>query len=142
MARTYGPVLNTIGANPYNSAKNIEPEFFQCELCDRRIPSKNWQQHKVSKKHRAYEDEERRGKDNKENGPSNGDSGFSDTFGTGGDSWGGDSSVNPSDAPPSDAQGGWGATDDGNDGFSGVTRGAGNRACYGCGEEGHTKREW
>ncbi|KAL1612877.1 hypothetical protein SLS60_001107 [Paraconiothyrium brasiliense] len=123
MARVGGPVLNTIGANPYNPARTVPPDFFQCELCDRKIPSKNWGEHKVSKKHRAYEDKSRRDKD-KENGASTGDS--SGNFNSADDFSG--------------AQDTWCQIDGGNDDAGAATRGTG-RGCHGCGEEGHIKRD-
>lgn len=58
-----GPVYNTIGANPYPPARDKDPDVFICEICDRRIGSKDWTAHKNSKKHRANEDELRRSKD-------------------------------------------------------------------------------
>lgn len=127
MPRKAAPVLNTIPTNPYNNAKDVPPDFYTCERCHRTIPSKNWPEHKNSKKHRALEDEERRSKD-KEN--------FSSTepvdngFGSGGDT-----------SEPTATQDSWGSIE-GDNTFGGATRGGGGRACHGCGDEGHIKRDW
>jgi hypothetical protein len=119
MARTYGAGLNTIGVNPYPPCKEKAPDFFECELCHRSIPSKHWPEHKNSKKHRAKEDEERRGK-SKENFNSTGNTGYV-VEGFGG------------------LEGAWvQATPD----LGGGSRGADDRACHGCNEVGHIKRDW
>ncbi|KAF9729066.1 hypothetical protein PMIN01_12756 [Paraphaeosphaeria minitans] len=117
MARTFGPALNTIGDNPYASARHKKPDFHTCKACDRTISSKDWAAHNSSKKHFACEDEMRR------------------------------AAKKPVDtkSPAMDkeanivsfAQGAW-KQDDG----APYLRGDETDVCYGCGESGHFKREW
>ncbi|KAL5397564.1 hypothetical protein PMIN03_002143 [Paraphaeosphaeria minitans] len=116
MARTFGPALNTIGDNPYASARHKKPDFHTCKACDRTISSKDWAAHNSSKKHFACEDEMRR------------------------------AAKKPVDtkSPAMDkeanivsfAQGAW-KQDDG----APYLRGDETDVCYGCGESGHFKRE-
>lgn len=129
--------MNSIGVNPYNKPKAIVAQFTECELCHRVIPTKNWGEHERSKKHNKAKDEERRAKDNlfsvdhftSTAGPDGDDLSGAGDWGTG---------------PPTGQDDGWGSAAAGNNDFgSGMQGGGGGgRACYGCGEEGHTKRDW
>ncbi|KAK7181841.1 hypothetical protein DPSP01_002429 [Paraphaeosphaeria sporulosa] len=114
MARTFATVLNTIGTNPYPPARDKEPDVFICEICDRRIGSKDWAAHKNSKKHRACEDELGRAKDVVDTKyPATDKKGNDDAFDQG--AW------NQDDGAP-------------------YLRGGDSRTCNGCGEVGHIKR--
>ncbi|KAJ4309024.1 hypothetical protein N0V94_009119 [Neodidymelliopsis sp. IMI 364377] len=136
-----------MASNPYNRPKEQIPRITLCELCDKSLNTKDWNAHKNSKKHRAAEAGEL-AKD-KTKVDSNGFDGFSgdatgfnpqagfevtDTGATN-DGWG-----------ASDTNG-WGSTGGLNDGFGSSNYGnktgggGGDRACFGCGETGHTKRE-
>jgi len=38
-------------SNPYHGAKEIIPEWTECEACNRKLKSKDWNNHRISKKH-------------------------------------------------------------------------------------------
>lgn len=128
MARS-GAVLNTIPANPYQPAKDIQPTNTECETCKRTIPTKNWGEHARSKRHQKAADEQRRAKDKENTGTYE-----AHYTGDGG----------PVGGATSDEGGQWASSDPVDGGFgSGPSGGGGNRgACYGCGEVGHNKRDW
>ncbi|KAF1974139.1 hypothetical protein BU23DRAFT_118180 [Bimuria novae-zelandiae CBS 107.79] len=149
MARGFDLASNSIGANPYPKPKEVVPEFTACEVCKRTIPTKNWSEHKGSKKHRKAEDEERRGKD-KENFASYGGvdgvtsiDGADHWGGGGGDTW----ATNETDSGGAVQGGGsgracYGCGEEGHQKRDcPKSSGGGGRACYGCGEEGHQKRD-
>lgn len=128
-------------SNPYNRPKEQIPRITVCELCDRSLNTKDWNAHKNSKKHRAAEDAEKA----KENAHVN-SNGF--------DGFGGEASgFTPEagfDLPSTDSgNGGWGSSggfnignDFGSSNYGNKTSGGGgDRACFGCGETGHTKRD-
>ncbi|KAJ4350794.1 hypothetical protein N0V95_004406 [Ascochyta clinopodiicola] len=133
-------------SRPYNQAKQRLPGKTLCELCDKVLDTSLWSIHKNSKKHRAIETAEMAKENAKVNsngadgysGESSGfspeiDSGFDlAPLGTGNDAWTSSTNVD------------WGSSA----GFSvepshgNKSRGGGgDRACFGCGEVGHTKRE-
>ena len=117
--------------NPHLNVRKPEPGITICETCDnRQLKTKDWPAHKASKKHRANEDAIR----NKENEPVSGSTTASDSWGGGETTtnFGGDGAWN--DAPSA------GFSNDPTPSTRGV--GGGFRgACYGCGLEGHSKRD-
>lgn len=135
-----------MSSNPYNPAKEHVPRLTLCELCERIIPTPVWLAHKNSKQHQALEIAEKE----KENAKSSNDA-------SGG--WGGEASGTVADvetgfklAPSGSGNDGWvSSVDNGraSSGGSGATSGysdkvaggGGDRACFGCGEVGHTKRD-
>ncbi|KAF2627665.1 hypothetical protein BU25DRAFT_341387 [Macroventuria anomochaeta] len=111
-----------MASNPYRSMKEQVPLRTLCELCNRTINTRDWPMHKNSKAHRALE---QAGKDKENTKAKN----------NGTDNWGGEtSSFTP------DGEFNLASVDSGNDGW-GTGGGGGNRACFGCGEIGHTKRD-
>jgi cellular nucleic acid-binding protein len=143
MARGSTLVYAPMMANPYHRAKESVPGFTFCELCERKLLTKDWATHKQSKKHRAAEDREREDAEKLKN-----------PTGLGGDSTGFDSTDPFTAASGND---GWAATGgdttSGNDGWGSggdctTTKtytnnggGGGDRACFGCGQTGHQKRD-
>jgi cellular nucleic acid-binding protein len=138
----YAPMM----ANPYHRAKENVPGYTFCELCERKLLTKDWSTHKQSKKHRAAEDKERKTLEEAKNP-------IATSTGFGGDEFG---YADPFTA--TSGNDGWTATGDttsGNDGWgsggdfataktNGYTNnggGGGDRACYGCGLTGHQKRD-
>jgi cellular nucleic acid-binding protein len=125
-------------SNPYATPKDVLPTTTICEVCDNReIMTKDWHGHKNSKGHRKNE-EAAKAKENQSPGDANGDSS---------DGW-----QNTADVTGDVATTGWGdngsfgstnASGNGNHGRSGNANGNRkfNGACYGCGEEGHSKRD-
>jgi cellular nucleic acid-binding protein len=124
-ARDYGA---TMVANPYPTPKTISGINTICEICDDRvIKTKDWNSHKNSKAHRKNE-EALRLKGNAANSGASGSWGDAPSFGGETASWGDASFSNNGGnnfKKGGDAQGGRQ--------FSGT--------CYGCGEEGHSKRD-
>jgi cellular nucleic acid-binding protein len=118
MGRRAGIAMMSSGmaANPYARPKDQIALITLCELCDIQMKTKDWNAHKNSKKHRAEETKEQK-KNNPAANSSGDDGGFSVDNPTG--------------------NGGFG------DGFGASYSGGGSddRACLGCGETGHTKRE-
>src|SRR4051794_23419561 len=102
MARGSAIIHSTMVANPYPPPKQQIPRVTLCELCDRHILTKDFQGHKVSKKHRAAEEQERQEvekaknlaalADNIDNAIVDDEFGSRDAFGTaaktGNDGWG------------------------------------------------------
>ena len=125
MARA-GPVLNTIPANPYQPAKDIQPVNTECDTCKRVIPTKHWGEHARSKKHQKAVDEQRRAKDKENN------AGYDNYTGQG---------EAVADAA-GDQGASWASSDPVDNGFASAPSGGGRGACYGCGEMGHNKRDW
>jgi cellular nucleic acid-binding protein len=137
----YAPMMM---ANPYNRPKENEPYYSFCELCERKLPNKDWSSHKQGKAHRAAEQKEREELEKAKNAGSGGSAtawgvddefsnannkfGSGDAFGTtttGDEGWG--------------SSGGFATTNTSsynNNGGSG-----GDRACFGCGQTGHQKRD-
>jgi cellular nucleic acid-binding protein len=122
----------------------------ECELCDRTMPTKDWNSHKNSKKHRQAEAKEKEGtQGNNATGFAGDSAGFTaDTGGFTADGAAGDFASSDNDAWASSGNNAdWGngnlgintdaSTFDNNTGGGG----GGDRACYGCGEMGHQKRE-
>lgn len=129
-----------MASNPYRGMKEQVPQKTLCELCNRTINTRDWPQHKNSKAHRALEKSEK----DKENTKGNGHSAA--------ETWGGEASGFTPDAgfnsaPTDSGDGGWGTSNDssntlGSSGYGTKTVGGGDdRACFGCGEVGHTKRD-
>jgi cellular nucleic acid-binding protein len=121
-------------SNPYPKPKDTQPLYTECETCERKIFSKDWTSHKNSKKHRQLEEAAR----NKENEDANGNSGASN----------GDWNKVDMGAGTSADGGAWGegftaVADAGGNSFSNGS--SGNKkfsgTCYGCGQEGHSKRD-
>ena len=136
--------LSGMAANPYPRPKEQVPQLTTCELCNRTIMTRDWIAHKNSKKHRQAEAKEKGETDNA-NGNANGfggdASGFTvettaNGFGSGGTFSNGTSSGYDT----------WGSAG----GFGSFTAptygnntggGGGDRACFSCGQTGHTKRD-
>ena len=58
MARGGPKLCASMGAgvcNPYPRPKQVEPEYYECESCDRFIKSKDWRAHKSSRSHQKKE---------------------------------------------------------------------------------------
>jgi cellular nucleic acid-binding protein len=116
--------------------------YTTCELCTRTMPTKDWASHKNSKKHREAEAKEKEaaGCNNTTSFGSDA-AGFTAVagFGAGNDTFG--TTTTGNDAwTTSDNDANWGS----NAGAStyGNNAGAGdNRACFGCGNTGHQKRD-
>lgn len=143
MARGPTAVMSGMASNPYPRPKEHAPMFTTCELCDRKMPTKDWNGHKNSKKHRTAEAKEKEANEPaKANDFGGGDfNGFQvDTSGFTADNTFASSTANAGD-------GGWGADDfttaGANTSSYGNTNngGGGDRACYGCGQTGHQKRD-
>lgn len=155
MARGPTTVFSNMVSNPYPKAKEHVARISVCELCDREILTKDWNGHKNSKKHREAEAKEREELEKAKNpaGTFGGDAtsfgggnefsgtnGFTDAnneFGSGGDTFGGATTA---------ANDGWSSAGE----FSTVNTtsynnnggdGGGDRACFGCGQTGHQKRD-
>lgn len=146
MARGKTAIAMAMLANPYPKPKAHVPRLTLCEVCDRELPTKDWPAHKNSKKHREAEAKER------------GET-VKNAFSFGGDAIGFGSSNESANAN------GFGfgdafattATTDGNGWATGVdfsttkstsygkngnNGGSGDqRACFGCGETGHQRRD-
>jgi len=45
-------MTTVFGSNPYGTFKEVTPEWTLCEVCDRKLKSKDWSSHRSSKKHR------------------------------------------------------------------------------------------
>jgi cellular nucleic acid-binding protein len=120
--------------------------FTTCELCDRTMPTKDWNGHKNSKKHREAENKEKAANEPANQNGFGGDSGgfTADTGGFGNDSFGTTTAVDTGIDGWGSGGGGWdsnatgGASSFGNTNTGG---GGGDRACYGCGQTGHQKRD-
>lgn len=136
MARTYAATVMV--SNPYPQPKEMKPIITNCEVCERQILTKDWHGHKNSKGHRKNE-EAALTKENKEANDQGND--------TPGDAW------NAIDVAGGDSNA-FGDTAWGNSGFSNTNDNGGfdggatsgnarkfNGACYGCGQEGHSKRD-
>lgn len=130
-----------MASNPYNSMRQQVPLKTLCELCDRTINTRDWPQHKNSKKHRSLENAEKAKENVKVSGN---DSGWGDD--ASGFTPDGDFTLASVDAGndgwASSNTSGWGASGGSANGSANRTGGGGgDRACFGCGEVGHTKRE-
>jgi hypothetical protein len=143
--------VSSLASNPYPPPKETTPMFTTCELCDRKMPTKDWASHKNSKKHRAAEAKEKSGSDNANTTGFGTDStgftgdttgfGSGDTFGNT-TSGGGASNLSGNDGWGS--SGGFdtnGATSGYGTNYNSTGGGGGDRACYGCGQTGHQKRD-
>jgi hypothetical protein len=141
--------LSSLASNPYPRPKVQQPYVTTCELCDRSIQTKDWVSHKNSKKHREAEaNEKAKTEDTNTNGFNGDAAGF--TADTGGFSSGSDAftttTSNTDGWGTSGDNAAWGAGDFSiNTGTSGYANnnsgGGGGRACFGCGSEGHQKRD-
>jgi cellular nucleic acid-binding protein len=134
--------LSGMASNPYPKPKVQQPYLTNCELCDRIIPTKDWNAHKNSKKHRESEAKDRAKAGGTDINGFGGDAtGF--TADTGGNNFTSTTATDSGGAPAADAA--WGAADFGaNIGTSGYVNnnsGGGGRACFGCGSEDHQKRD-
>ena len=141
MGRAQVPNLHPgMASNPYRSMKEQVPLKTLCELCDRTINTRDWPMHKNSKAHRALEQAEM----HKENAKAS-DNNVTDTWGAEASSFTPDSDFNL--ASTNSGNDGWGASDGSNNTFGTSSYGnktgggGGDRACFGCGEVGHTKRD-
>jgi hypothetical protein len=133
--------MSNLVANPYPKAKEHVARMSLCEICDRQILTKDWISHKNSKKHRAAEAKEREELEKPKNpgGSFGGDAtGFGDSneFANANNEFGAATTTND----------GWGSVGD----FAAPNTssynhngggGGGDRACYGCGQSGHQKRD-
>jgi cellular nucleic acid-binding protein len=127
-------MASTMPSNPYPTLRDTQPFNTVCELCDRTIQTKDWQSHKNSKGHRKLEEAVRSKENVRNNEAAEGD-----------ENSGGKS--NAFSAPDAWGSGGFGTSttddtgfDDGDGGIGGNMRKF-KGACYGCGEEGHSKRD-
>jgi cellular nucleic acid-binding protein len=129
-----------LDSNPYPAPKEIISAITVCEVCsDRKIPTKDWNAHKNSKAHRKNEDAARQA----ESGTTKGDNAAS------GGGWGGASndvsSANWGASSGDVGSSGWGDSGFSGNDNSGFTNASSGRkfggACYGCGQEGHSKRD-
>lgn len=125
MPRIAPAMASAMISNPYPKPKDTQPLITICEVCDNReVRTKDWNSHKNSKKHRQNEEALRK----KENQAITGDKEAS-----GGD-WNPNGCVSNGFEAPS-----WGeANSDSGNRLGGSKF---NGACYGCGEEGHSKRD-
>lgn len=148
MARGPPAVLTAMSSNPYPKPKEYVPRVTQCELCDRKLPTKDWPAHKNSKKHREAEAKERGelgavknptvfggdvkgfGNENSNEFASTNEFGSGDAFAnattTDGDGWSTGAGFSTTKS-----------TSHNNGGGSGGDQ----RVCFGCGETGHQKRD-
>jgi cellular nucleic acid-binding protein len=146
MARGAPAMTTSMASNPYPKPKEHIPRITQCELCNRELPTKDWPAHKNSKKHREAEAKERAeieavknptnfggdtsGSNNDNEFANANEFGSGDAFAnattSGDDGWGAVESFSTT-KPTSYNNGGGGSGD--------------QRACFGCGETGHQKRD-
>ncbi|KAJ4292643.1 hypothetical protein N0V90_009306 [Kalmusia sp. IMI 367209] len=151
MARRVGPLATPLASNPYARARDIQPQFVLCELCDRSFLNKDWNGHKNGKEHRQNENEQRSGKENA--APGGGSASNNNNSNFNGGSSGAAAAGDTREAGASSGQdASWGWTNSsGNNTFDNsgkvMRRGGGDRdrgrgrACHSCGEEGHMKRD-
>jgi cellular nucleic acid-binding protein len=135
MARGSTAVYAPLTANPYHRAKENIPGFTFCELCERKLPTKDWFSHKQSKKHRAAEEKEREGTEKAKNPTGfGGDDPF--TAASGNNGW-------ASTGDTTSGNDGWGTGGDFATTNTKTYNGGGgdDRACFGCGKSGHQKRD-
>ncbi|KAL5120459.1 hypothetical protein ACEQ8H_001749 [Pleosporales sp. CAS-2024a] len=131
--------LSGMASNPYPAPKVQQPYVTKCELCSRTILTKDWAAHKNSKKHRGAEEKE---KEKAHGAHATGFGGDATDF-TAALSSGGDAAF-PSNTASADP---WGSSGNGagTGGYGGNSSGGGgsggDRACFGCGETGHQKRD-
>lgn len=116
--------------------------YTTCELCDRTMPTKDWNGHKNSKKHREAEAKDKVANEPEDNAFGGDSAGFTtDTGAAGGDPHGNGTFTTTTTAG-NDA---WGTGDgfNNNAGFTNNTGGGGgnDRGCFTCGEQDHQKRE-
>ncbi len=136
---------SNLPSNPYPRAKVQSALYTHCEVCDRTFMSRDWSAHKSSKKHRQAEAKQNPQAEhanaygfgdgastfasNNNFSKSNNDFGSGETFTT---DLGADN-------------GGWGSGDNFTTDFGAssgnVNNGGGDRACFGCGQTGHQKRD-
>ncbi|PSN66596.1 hypothetical protein BS50DRAFT_634102 [Corynespora cassiicola Philippines] len=144
MARGKAP-QPPLESRPYPSAKVQVSEETLCELCNRTFKTRDWVAHKNSKKHRQLEEKEREPQNgtsltvpfdnitNGANGNGSQDAGRRSSADASG--WGGDTGG-------FDTASGFAANDDFGTSTNDLNlRGGGGGACYGCGEQGHNKRD-
>lgn len=140
--------LSGLASNPYPRPKTQVPILTTCELCDKTMFSKDWQGHKNSKKHRKAEAKEKAEADGTDTNGFGGDfAGFTAEtggFGSTGDAFTSTTTANDAWAS-SGNDSGWGSggfdTSAGTSSNGNNNSGGGDRACYGCGETGHQKRD-
>lgn len=121
-------------SNPYPRPKEHVPNITVCELCDRSIPTKDWNGHKNSKKHREAETKEKEAAGDKKNANDfGGDSaGFQAEDSFGGNTFAASTSVD----------GAWNNNDFGASNYGNTTSGGDSSGgCYSCGQSGHQKRD-
>lgn len=144
MARGSTAIMSNLVANPYPKAKEHVARMSLCEVCDRQILTKDWASHKNSRKHRAAEAKEREELEKLKNpgGSFGGDAaGFGDSNEFGGA--GQFANANEFGGAANSTNDGWGSGGDfANTNTSSYNNtGGGDRACYGCGQTGHQKRD-
>jgi cellular nucleic acid-binding protein len=143
--------LSNMASNPYPRPKEHVALVTECEVCNRTMPTKDWPSHKNSKKHRqaeAKDKEAAEGKGNNTIGFGGDTAGFTaDTGGFTVDGAAGDPTNSGNDTwATSGNDTAWGGKDfntntDTSTFGNGTGGGGGDRACFGCGEIGHQKRE-
>lgn len=141
MARGPAVIQSAMVSNPYPQPREHVPRWTHCELCDRTVPTKDWGTHKGSKKHRALENKEREEIERAKNPAgfggnaadldtpfpnANNEFGSSDSFGNFATTTGDD---------------GWGTGGDFSTTNTSYNHNGSDRACYGCGQTGHQKRD-
>lgn len=140
MARGSAIMHSTMVANPYPPPKQQVPRVTLCELCDRNILTKDFQGHKVSKKHRAAEENERQEAEKAKKTTGYGDNSDFDNEFVPGES----GSIDDLDAAAETGNDGWGSGGDfvtNKTWYKNSGGGGGDRTCHGCGLPGHQKRD-
>ena len=113
-----------MASNPYQGMKVQTPLKTTCELCNRTFNTRDWPMHKNSKAHLALEQAEKDKENAKNNVHATTEYGFS---------------FSPVDF---NSNGKDAFTKSGGADFGfGSQTGGGDRACFGCGETGHSKRD-
>jgi cellular nucleic acid-binding protein len=133
MAR--GPVhVSNMNSNPYPRPKEQLPTHTTCELCARTMLTRDWNGHKNSKKHREVEKKLKDEAEGVNTNNSGGDTFTAETGGWGSETFGTTTAGN---------DGGWSSTGAAENTGSYNTGGGGgdDRACFGCGQTGHQKRD-
>jgi cellular nucleic acid-binding protein len=134
--------LSGLAANPYPRPKEQMSIYTECELCKRTMLTRDWAGHKNSKKHRELEAKDKVEAEGTTDKPWGTDfDGFTGNA-TGNDSFGGGDTFGTNTTISNDV---WGGSFDNNTARANTRNniggGGGDRACFGCGETGHTKRD-
>ena len=101
----------TFDSNPYHGAKEIVPEWTECDVCNRKLKSKDWNSHRASRKHQ----------ENVKNASIPGSATYQPSKA---DGQGVQNDANQSATP-----------------LSPLGDSSGNNKCFNCGQEGHQKAD-